>query len=283
MGTLFVVATPIGNLEDITLRALRVLREADLIAAEDTRRTAALLRHYDIPLSRERLVRYDEHTHARQAPRLLSALDQGRTVALVSDAGTPVLNDPGLDLVQAAWQRGHRVVPIPGPSAALAALSAAGLPAVPFAYLGYPPRKAGERRRWLAAVASWPVTLVLLEAPHRLHATLQTLAEVLGPDREVALARELTKAHEEIWRGTLGQAVQVWAAREPRGEFTLVVGPPAPAAQARWSDAQVEEAIAAGLAAGERPSALARRLARVSGHPRGELYRRIVAHAEDAP
>ncbi len=280
MGTLFVVATPIGNLEDITLRALRVLREVDLIAAEDTRRTAGLLRHYDIPLARGRLVRYDEHTHARQAPRLLRALGQGQSVALVSDAGTPVLNDPGLALVQAAWEAGHRVVPVPGPSAALAALSAAGLPAVPFAYLGYPPRKAAERRRWLAAVADWPVTLVLLEAPHRLDATLRAMAEVLGPDRAVALARELTKAHEEIWRGTLAQAVQAWAAREPRGEFTLVVGPPKPRPAEAWNDERLAQAIAEGLAAGERPSALARRLARASGRPRHELYRRIVARAE---
>ncbi len=278
MGTLFIVATPIGHLEDITLRALRVLREADWVAAEDTRRARALLAHYDIPTGK--VVRYDEHSHARQAPRVLNALAQGQRVALVSDAGTPVLNDPGLALVQAAWQAGHRVVPIPGPNAAVAALSAAGVPAVPYLYLGYPPRKAAARRRWLDAVATLPVTLVLLEAPHRLHATLQALHASLGPHRTLVIAREVTKAHEEFWRGTVAEAVHAWAERAPRGEFTLVVGPP-PASAPAWSDADLDAAIAAGLAAGEAPSALARRLAQASGRPRGEVYRRVLT-AQDA-
>ncbi len=280
MGTLFVVATPIGNLEDLSPRAQRILRAADLIAAEDTRRTAALLRHFHIPVSPTRLVRYDEHSHARQAPRLLRALEQGKQVALVSDAGTPGLNDPGATLVAAAWRAGHRVVPIPGPNAAIAALSVAGLPTTPFAYLGYPPRKAGERQRWLEAFAAWPGTLVLLEAPHRLRATLQALAQALGPERRIVVARELTKAHEEIWRGTLAQAVAAWQAREPRGEFTLVVGPPDAAEPPRWDPAHLDAEIAQGLTAGESPSALARRLAQASGWPRREVYGRILRHAQ---
>ncbi len=278
MGTLFVVATPIGNLDDITLRALALLREADLIVAEDTRRTRALLRHYAITTP---ILRYDEHTHARQTPRILQALAQGQQVALVSDAGTPTINDPGQALVQAAWEAGHRVSPIPGPSAVIAALSASGLPTTPFLYLGYPPRKAAERRRWLQAIAGVPATLVLLEAPHRLSATLHDLAEVLGADRALVVARELTKVHEEFWRGRLGQAVAAWQERAARGEFTLIVGPPDPRPPERWSAETLQQAIAQGLAAGCAPSALARHLAQQSGWSRREVYRRIVAATED--
>ncbi|NPA26009.1 MAG: 16S rRNA (cytidine(1402)-2'-O)-methyltransferase [Chloroflexi bacterium] len=271
-GTLYLVATPIGNLEDITLRALRVLREADWIAAEDTRRTAQLLAHYQISTP---LVRYDEHSHARQAPRLLRALDQGQTVALVSDAGTPLLHDPGYALVRAALDAGHTVVPIPGPSAVLTALVASGLPAVPFAFAGYPPRKAAKRRRWLQDWDAWPHTLVLLEAPHRLLATLDDMA-ALWPDRALAVGRELTKRYEEFWRGTVAQAAAHFREHPPRGEFTLVLGPKAPAEpDARWPEAALEQAIARGLAQGEAPSALARQLARASGWPRREVYQRI--------
>ncbi|NPA07166.1 MAG: 16S rRNA (cytidine(1402)-2'-O)-methyltransferase [Chloroflexi bacterium] len=271
-GTLYIVATPIGNLEDITLRALRVLREVDLIAAEDTRRTGQLLAHYEIATP---VVRYDEHSHARQAPKILRALAEGRDVALVSDAGTPLLHDPGHELVQAALAAGHRVVPVPGPSAVLAALVASGQPAVPFAFAGYPPRKAAQRRRWLETWDDWPHTLVLLEAPHRLAATLADMA-ALWPERPLVLARELTKRFEEIWRGTVAQGVAHVQTHPPRGEYTLVLGPKPPT-PSRWDEATLDRAIAQGLAQGEAPSALARRLARASGWPRRAVYQRIQA------
>ena len=185
MPTLYLVSTPIGNLEDITLRALRVLREVSLIAAEDTRRTQKLLAHYDIHTP---LISYHEHNKRRREPRLLEALAQG-DVALVSDAGTPLINDPGAALVRAAWEAGHRVVPVPGPNAALAALVASGLPTEAFLYLGYLPRKRAARRQFLQAVADLPYTLIFLETPQRLTAALDDLAAVLGPQRPLTVAR----------------------------------------------------------------------------------------------
>ena len=273
MSTLYLVATPIGNLEDITLRALRVLREVPLIAAEDTRRTRQLLNHYDIPT---RLTSYHQHNQRRATARLLRALSEG-DVALVSDAGTPLINDPGAALVQAALAAGHHVVPVPGASAPLAALVASGLPAEAFLYLGYLPRKPTERRALLQQVAALPYTLIFLETPHRLQAALDDLAAALGPERPIAVARELTKAHEEILRGTVAEARAHFAAHPPRGEFTLVIGGAQPQAPQRWPEAKLEAAIAAGLQAGESPSALARRLAAASGWPRRAVYQKIVA------
>ncbi len=272
MGTLYLVATPIGNLEDITLRALRVLREVPLIAAEDTRRTRQLLTFYEIATP---LLSFHEHNKAQRLPRLLQALAQG-DLALVSDAGTPLINDPGYELVQAAWEAGHRVVPIPGPSAPLAALVASGLPTDAFLYLGYLPRKKGERQRRLAEVAALPYTLIFLETPQRLRASLEAMVAVLGAERRIAVARELTKRHEEIWRGTLAEAVAHFGGVPPRGEFTLVVAGASPEVR-QWSEAELAAAIAAGLAQGIAPSALARSLAQRSGWPRQEVYRRILA------
>lgn len=273
MNTLYVVATPIGNLEDITLRALRVLREVALIAAEDTRRTRHLLQHYDITTP---LLSFHEHNKAERIPRLLRALAQG-DVALVSDAGTPLVNDPGYELVVAAIEAGFRVVPVPGPSAPLAALVASGLPTDAFLYLGYLPRKPGERRRRLEQVAGLPYTLLFLETPQRLRAALDDLAAVLGPQRRIAIARELTKVHEEIWRGTLAQAVAYFQQHEPRGEFTLVVAGASPEIR-EWGEEELEEAIAHGLARGVPPSQLARELAALSGKSRRWIYRRILEH-----
>ena len=218
-GTLYVVATPIGNLEDVSLRALRVLREAALVAAEDTRRTRKLLSHHGIPA---RLVSVREHNERVRAPVLVRRLLGGESIALVSDAGTPGLSDPGAALVRTAADAGVRVVPIPGPSAVLAALVASGLPAEPATFLGFLPTRGAERRRALDALRNLPHTLVLFEAPHRLRETLGDLLEALG-DRRIAVARELTKVHEEVYRAALTEAVRHFSAHPPRGEFTLVI------------------------------------------------------------
>ncbi len=271
MPTLYLVATPIGNLEDITLRALRILREVPTIAAEDTRRTRQLLSHYGIS---KHLISYHEHNKRQREALLLEKLAEG-DVALVSDAGTPLINDPGAELVRAALAAGHRVVPIPGASAPIAALIASGLPADAFLYLGYLPRKSKERRAVLQSVAELPYTLIFLETPHRLTAALADLAAVLGAERPIAVARELTKQHEEILRGTIGEMVAHFAETEPRGEFTLVVGG-APAESKTWSAEQVETAIAEGLKAGESPSSLARRIAAQSGWRRNRVYEKIL-------
>jgi len=236
VGTLYLVATPIGNLQDITSRALDTLRKARLIAAEDTRQTRKLLDHYHIQTS---LLSYHEHNKLARLTEVLTVLAEA-DVALVSDAGTPALNDPGYELVKAALQAGFPVSPIPGPSAPLAALVASGLPTDAFLYLGYLPRKAGERRALLRAIAALPYTLVFLETPHRLLAALEDLQAGLG-DRPIAVARELTKLHEEIVRGSIGQALAHFSAQPPRGEITLVIE--GNKAQTVWSERQLSELI----------------------------------------
>jgi 16S rRNA (cytidine1402-2'-O)-methyltransferase len=213
---LYVVATPIGNLEDVSLRALRVLGEVGLIAAEDTRTTRRLLERHGI---RARLTALTEHNTARALPRLLAALATG-DVALVSEAGTPTVSDPGFALVQAAIAAGVAVSPVPGPSAVLAALVVSGIAARAFTFLGFLPHAAGDRRRLLSSVAEERHTLVCFESPHRLRAALEDIAERLG-DRRLAVCRELTKLYEEIFRGTAREALAHFAA--PRGEFTLVI------------------------------------------------------------
>ncbi len=218
MGTLYLIATPIGNLEDISARALRLLGQVRLIAAEDTRQTRKLLSHFDIHTP---LTSYYEHNKLSKLDRVLEDLRHG-DVALVSDAGTPGLNDPGYELVRAALQNGHRVSPVPGPSAPIAALVASGLPTGAFLFLGYLPRKTSERRRLLEEIAGLPYTLVFLETPHRLLRALDDLSAMLGA-RQIAIARELTKLHEEIFRGDVASARQHFEEQEPRGEFTLVV------------------------------------------------------------
>jgi 16S rRNA (cytidine1402-2'-O)-methyltransferase len=217
MGVLYLVATPIGHFQDITLRALDVLRDVPLIAAEDTRSARKLLDHFEI--KPPRITSYNEHNARAKTPALLDALASG-DVAVVSDAGMPGISDPGHDLVVAAIAAGHTVVPIPGASAVVAAIAASGLPSRRFHYLGFLPRQSGPRRRALAAAGQSGDTLVVYESPHRVRATLQDVLAALG-DRRIAVARELTKLHEEIWRGTVSGAVAYFA--EPRGEFTLVI------------------------------------------------------------
>lgn len=216
MGKLYIIATPIGNLEDITLRALRLLKEVGLIAAEDTRETRKLLARYDIKTP---LLSYHEHNKRLRLPQLLKILEL-KDVALVSEAGMPVLRDPGYELVCAAIENKIQIVTVPGPSAVLAALSISGLPPSPFLFLGYLPRRQGERRSLLTDLREARETLVFFEAPHRLRASLSDMAEVLG-ERKIALAREITKIHEEVFRGALSQALEYF--QHPRGEFTLVV------------------------------------------------------------
>lgn len=270
MGTLYLVGTPIGNLEDITLRALRILREVSLIAAEDTRRTRHLLAHYDIHTP---LTSYYEHNKLSKLDVILNAL-AGGDVALVSEAGMPGLSDPGYELVKAAITAGHRVVPVPGPSALVTALVVSGLPTDACLYLGFLPRRAAERRRLLSEVAAERRTLVAFEAPHRLLETLADIQAVLG-DRRIAVARELTKVHEEVWRGTVSEALAHYRAQPPRGEITLVIAGASGAEEApvRWEAEQVRAAVAALLKEGVKRSEAIRRVARASGWSRREVYK----------
>lgn len=277
MATLYLVATPIGNLEDMSPRAVRILREVRLIAAEDTRVTRKLLTHFAIPTP---LTSYHEHNKRSKQETILAALAEG-DVALVSDAGTPALNDPGYELVRAAWEAGHRVSPIPGPCAPIAALVASGLPTDAFLYLGYLPRQPALRRVRLRQIADLPYTLIFLEAPHRLLPTLRDLLETLG-DRPLAAARELTKVHEEIWRGVLSSAVAHFVENPPRGEFTLVVAGSPEKAAPQWTENTLREAIRAGLRAGESLPRLATRLARESGWERRHIYTLAVQEEQNA-
>ena len=244
---LVVVATPIGNLADLSPRAVEALAGADVIACEDTRRTRKLLTHAGV--AAKRLVAVHEHNERSRVEEVLELLGRGTRVALVTDAGTPGISDPGQRLVAAAAEAGHRVVVVPGPSAAVTALVASGLPCGRFVFEGFLPRKGRERSERLSALAAEPRTTVLYEAPGRLARTVSELVEACGPGRRVAVARELTKVHEEVWRGTLGAAAEHVAATEPRGEYVLVLegaAEPEPA-----TDADIEAALAAHLGAGE--------------------------------
>jgi 16S rRNA (cytidine1402-2'-O)-methyltransferase len=216
---LYVLATPIGNLEDLSARALRILREADAVVSEDTRTTLKLLAHHGI---RKPLVAWFQHSPPRRLAELLERLRRGETLALVTESGTPGVSDPGARLVDAALEAGIKVLPVPGPSAVAAAASVSGFGADAFHFAGFLPRKPGKRRKALRALAPLRTTLVLYESPHRVAATLEDMLGELG-DRRMTVCRELTKIHEEVWRTTVAKARERWAAEEPRGEFTLVV------------------------------------------------------------
>jgi 16S rRNA (cytidine1402-2'-O)-methyltransferase len=220
-GCLYLVGTPIGNLEDITLRALRTLREADQIACEDTRHTQKLLNHYEI---RKPLVSYHEHNEMTRAPELVVAMEEGQQIALVSDAGMPLVSDPGHRLVTLCLRHHIPVVPVPGPSALLAALSASGLPTEEFLFVGFLPARSGERRRALEHLRIEGRTIILYEAPHRVEEFLRNAREILG-DRPACLAREVTKIHEEFRRGKLSEIVASLGESPARGEITLLIGP----------------------------------------------------------
>ena len=265
-GRLVVCATPIGNLEDVTLRLLETLRTADVVACEDTRHTAGLLKRHGITA---KLVSYHEHNEAHRAPELVARITAGETVALVTDAGMPLVSDPGHVLVGAVVAAGGRVEVLPGPSAAVTALVASALPADTWRFVGFLPRKAGELRALLAGARE---TLVAFESPHRTAASLAALAE-LDPERPVAVCRELTKLHEEIARGSAAALAARYAEAEPRGEVVLVVGAPPPAAADLGAalDA-VERLVAAGAKA--RPAAQV--VAELTGAPANALYRGLL-------
>jgi len=241
-GTLYVVSTPIGNLEDITLRALRVLKEVDLIAAEDTRHTAKLLARYEIRTSTTSL---HEHNEREKVPALLDRLKAGQSIAVVSDAGTPGIRDPGFRLVRAALDEHVRVEVVPGPSAVVSALVASGFPMETFTFVGFPPPKARARADWLGRVLAEPRTVVFFEAPHRIRETLDDLSRLAG-DREVAVARELTKVHEEVLRGTPASVLARLAS--PRGEITVLLAPP-PAGESADVPPPSDESISRAFAA----------------------------------
>lgn len=273
-GTLYVVGTPLGHLEDLTLRAIRVLRDVDLIACEDTRRTARLLAAHGI---RTPTTSFFEHNERAKGRRILAALGTGRSVALVADAGTPAISDPGFTLVRDARAQGLPVVPVPGPSAVAAALSVSGLPSDRFLFVGFLPSRAAPRRRALAGLAAEEATLVFYESPVRVVSSLAAMAEILG-DRDAFLFREATKLHEEYRRGHLSELRASLASRgEVRGEITLVVAGAAQAqAQGRTAPAAEAEAafarlVAEGLTRREAVKELARRL----GLPAREVYRRV--------
>ncbi|MBM4423949.1 MAG: 16S rRNA (cytidine(1402)-2'-O)-methyltransferase [Chloroflexi bacterium] len=269
MGTLYIVATPIGNLEDISARALRVLREASLIAAEDTRRTAKLLSHFGIATP---TTSYFEHNKLTKLDSILDRLQAG-DVALVSDGGLPGVSDPGYELIREAIARGVAVVPIPGPSAILSALVVSGLPTDSFAFLGFLPRKANDRAAVLAANASDSRTLICLEAPHRLLDSLADIRRELG-DRRMAVCRELTKMHEEIFRGTAAEAIAHFNRGEVRGEITLVIEGrrDEPIAEA-WNNARIRAALADLIALGIERKEAAKQIAAQSGWDRREVYK----------
>ena len=269
-GVIYLVATPIGNLEDITLRALRTLREADLIACEDTRRTGRLLRHFEI---QKPLVSCHEHNERERAQRLVARALDGESVALVTDAGTPAISDPGYRLVRAALDASVSVVSIPGPTASIAALAASGLPTDSFHFKGFLPRKSLRRRRAIRAIANSEGTTILYEAPHRILVTLQDIGEILG-DRAVVVARELTKLHEEYLRGTATSIREELEERSSvKGEFVVLVGP------SEGTRAELEESLATRVSTlqrlGKSRMDAIKQAARERGLTKREAYARL--------
>lgn len=278
-GCLYLVATPIGNLEDISLRALRILKEADLIACEDTRQSLKLLSHFEI---RKPLESYHEHNELTRAPELVLKMEEGARIALVSDAGTPAISDPGHRLVSLCLRHHIPVIPIPGPSAIVAALGASGVPAEEFTFLGFLPARPAERRRALRKISAEARTLVFYEAPHRLRATLEDALEILG-NRHAAVAREMTKIHEEFLRGRIEELISELAQKPPRGEITLLIGPPESEPSDTAEKAQaMKGSLAHRVAEIERAEGVDRKAAlkqaaKEFGLAKREAYKRLVA------
>jgi 16S rRNA (cytidine1402-2'-O)-methyltransferase len=279
-GTLYVVATPLGNLRDVTLRALDILGSADVVAAEDTRMTARMLGHYGLGT---RTLALHQHNEAARAASIVALLAAGKSVALVTDAGTPAVSDPGSRLVRAVHEAGHRVVPVPGPSAVIAAISAAGLAATTFVFAGFLPQQVKARRELLATLSPLRAAIVLYEAPHRVRATAGDLATQLGATRTLVVARELTKTFETITTLPLGEAPAWFAAdaNRERGEFVLVVDE-APASDAAAALSPEHERWLAALLAELPPARAARVVAAVTGVPREAVYARALALKPDA-
>lgn len=276
-GAIYIVGTPIGNLGDLTLRAIETLRRVEHVFAEDTRRTRALLSHLGI--AGKKLHRFDAHSEAMRSEELLALVESGQEVALVTDAGMPLISDPGAELVRAAAERGLRVTVVPGPSAVTAALALSGLAAGSFLFVGFPPRQGEKRRALLERIRQTPVPVVLFEAANRARETLAELAES-DPERPAAVCRELTKLHEQAVRGSLAELARI---EQWRGELTIVLGALDEAASARASaaaapdDAAIDARIAALLASGAPSKSIAQELALWSGKPRRELYARVQA------
>jgi 16S rRNA (cytidine1402-2'-O)-methyltransferase len=267
-GTLYVVGTPIGNLEDITFRAVRILQTVDIIAAEDTRHTGKLLQHFQVKTPQ---VSYHEHNRTSRIPELLEHLVNNKAIALVSDAGMPGISDPGYELVKACIEAGISVVPIPGASAAITALSASGLPTDRFVFEGFLPAKTQQRQEYLESLQTESRTLIFYESPHRLRDTLQDLALVWGSDRQIVLGRELTKLYEEFWRGTIAEAIAHYSQREPQGEYTLVVAG-IPASQPQLTEEELKAELKILISQGISRSQASRQLAKFTSLPRRQLY-----------
>ncbi|MDL2253983.1 16S rRNA (cytidine(1402)-2'-O)-methyltransferase [Ruminococcaceae bacterium OttesenSCG-928-I18] len=279
-GILYIVGTPIGNLQDMTPRAEAVLREADFIAAEDTRVTVKLLNHLGI---KKEMVSYHKHNERERAERILARLESGEKCALCSDAGLPAISDPGEFLVKKAIEQNIAVVPLPGPNAALTALCASGQDTMRFVFEGFLPQNKNARRERLTALQKEERTMLFYEAPHKLHKTLLDLGEALGQERSLTVCRELTKMHEEIVKTTLGKAEERYREEKPRGEFVLVVaGAPAEHEAPRielWQAAERALSLAAELPASEA----ARRAAAESGHPKSAVYREMQRRKKTEP
>lgn len=270
MGTLYLVATPIGNLEDISPRALRLLKEAKLIAAEDTRHTKILLDHFQIKTP---TTSYFEHNKINKLKAILDALSQG-DVALVSDAGMPAINDPGYELVKAALSASFDVRPVPGPSAPISALAVSGLPTDSFLYLGYLPHKKNERKKSLEQISEQPYTLIFLESPHRLLDSLADIQDTLG-NRRICIAREMTKLYEEYFRGDIAQALAYFKSKEPRGEFTLVIEGKKTEDRRQWTEEEILKVIKKELKKDKPTKEISAELAQASGWNKKEIYNLI--------
>ncbi len=267
MGKLYLVATPIGNLEDISARALRILKESILIAAEDTRHTKILLKHFDIHTE---CISYFEHNKLTKIDFILEKLNHG-DVALVSDAGTPAINDPGYELVKACLNASFDVQPVPGPSAPISALTVSGLPTDSFLYLGYLPHKKNERKKSVGQIADLTYTLIFLESPHRLIDSLEDILETLG-DRQICIAREMTKLYEEYFRGNISEAIAYFKSKQPRGEFTLVVAGKKKEENETWAEEELLKAIKQALKKDKSAKEISAELAESSGWNKKEIY-----------
>jgi 16S rRNA (cytidine1402-2'-O)-methyltransferase len=271
--TLYLVGTPIGNLGDMTARGLEVLKSVDLIAAEDTRHTGKLLHHFQVQTPQ---ISYHEHNEQQRIPELIDKLQAGKSIALVTDAGMPGISDPGYQLVAACVAAGIVVVPIPGVTAAIAAVSASGLPTDRFVFEGFLPAKGEARRERLAAVQGESRTLIFYESPHRLRQTLGDFAVTFGSDRRIVLARELTKLHEEFWRGTVEEAIEYYTHREPQGEYTIVLAGVI-LNQPTLSDAAIREELRHLLDQGMSRSQASRHLAEQTNLSRRYVYQLALA------
>jgi len=276
-GILYLVGTPIGNLEDMTFRAIATLKQVDLIAAEDTRHTGKLLHHFGVETPQ---TSYHEHNAYKRVPELVEKLQQGMSIALVTDAGMPAISDPGVELVQGCIAAGVRVVPIPVVTAGIAALTASGFATQYFGFDGFLPTDKKERRDRLATLRIETRTMILYEAPHRILRTLEDLAESLGKERKIAIARELTKLHEEFWRGSIEDAIKHFTVQAPKGEFTLVLEGAEPSLKPVWTENIILTELQNLMASGISRSEASRQLAELAELPRRQIYQLALTLAE---